>query len=98
MPRPSRVFSPVNLSVTGGYPRFAVLTRSIAIPRSWDVKRVLLDDGSNIDAIFSHLLRNLGISKGELNTVKSPTFEVGPSELPVLGYIDLPLMLKGTSP
>ena len=30
--------------------------------------------------------------------VNSPTFGVGPSELPVLGCIDLPLMLKGTSP
>ncbi len=64
---------------------------------SWDVKRVLLDNGSNTDVIFSYLLPKLGISKGDLNTVNSPTFGVGPSKLLVLGYIDLPLMLKWTS-
>ncbi len=65
---------------------------------SWDVKRVLLDDGSNADVLFSHMLPNLGIPKGDLKPVTSPTFGVGPSELPVIGWIDLPLMLRGTSP
>ncbi len=65
---------------------------------NWDVKRVLLDDGSNTDVIFSHLLTKLGIPRSDLSPVSSPTFGVEPSELPVLGYIDLPLMLKGVSP
>ncbi len=52
---------------------------------SWDMKRMLIDDGSNADILFSHLLPNLGISKGDLKLVTSPTFGVGPSELPVLG-------------
>ncbi|WP_271039623.1 reverse transcriptase domain-containing protein [Agrobacterium sp. ST15.13.040] len=64
---------------------------------NWDVKRVLLDDGSNADVLFSHLLPSLGISSSELKPVTTPTFGVGPSELPVLGWIDLPLMMKGTS-
>ncbi len=63
---------------------------------SWDIKRVLLDDGSNADVLFSHLLPSLGISRNELKFVTSLTFGVGPSELPVLGWIDLPLMLRGT--
>ncbi len=64
---------------------------------SWDVKKVLLDDGSNADVLFSHLLPSLGISRRDLKTVTSPTFGVGPSELPILGWMDLPLMLRGTS-
>ncbi len=64
---------------------------------SWDVKRVLLDDRSNADVLFFHLLPSLGIVKTDLETVTSPTFGVGPSKLPVLGWIDLPLMLSGTS-
>ncbi len=43
---------------------------------NWDVKRVLLDDGSNADVLFSHLLPNLGISSSHLKPVTSPTFGV----------------------
>ncbi len=63
--------------------------------RSWDVKRVLINDGSNADVLFSHLLPNLGISKGDLKPVTSPTFGIGPSKLPILRLIDLPLKLRG---
>ncbi len=64
---------------------------------SWDVKKVLLDDGSNADVLFSHLLPSLGIAKNDLKPVTSPTFGVGPFELPILRWIDLPLMIGGTT-
>ncbi len=57
---------------------------------------MLIEDGSNADVLFTHLLLNLGISKGDLKPITSPTFGIGPSELPMIRWLDLPLMLKGT--
>ncbi len=62
---------------------------------SWDVKIVLINDGSNANILFSHLLPNLGISKGDLKPITFPSFGIGPSKLLVLGWIDLPLMIRG---
>ncbi len=61
------------------------------------MKKVLNNDKSNANILFAHILPRLGTFKGKLKLVTTPTFRVSPSELLVLGWINLPLMLKGSS-
>ncbi len=57
---------------------------------------MLLDDGSNADVLSAHLILSFKIFESDIKLMTSPMFGVVPIELPMLGWIDLPLMLKGT--
>ncbi len=57
---------------------------------------MLLDVGSNADNLFAEMSTCLGITESGLKLMTSPRFGVRLVELPVLGWIHLPLVLKGT--
>ncbi len=57
---------------------------------------MLYDDDLSADVLFAHLLGILGFLKSYLKSMTLPTFKVGLVELPILGWIELPLMLKDT--
>ncbi len=62
---------------------------------NWDVKRVFYDDRSKVDVLFICILPKLGVLVEALKPMVSPTYGVGPNELPVLSVIKLPFIAKG---
>lgn len=63
-----------------------------------NVKKVLCDNGSNIDILFAAAFKGMKLKESKLTPVRTATYAVGPKQLPILGCSELPVMFVEIGP
>ena len=60
---------------------------------NYQVHKVLIDNGSSVDIIFSNVLRKMDLGSVRLKPVRTPLVGFGGSEVVPEGVIELPVSL-----